>query len=200
MKCECGQLGRTQLAAMILETSRLLIRPLNDADFPAYREFIAATAKAVNQAPPELLFEWYKTGAAAQAILYQPPYGDRACLLKSTNEFIGAVGLVPCLDFFGMIPELGIRDAANVKTPEVGIFYAIHPDHRKKGYASEAVSALIHYAFESLNLRRVIATTSQDNLASQSVMRKTGMRICKNPSAGPDWLQIVAFIENPSTV
>jgi hypothetical protein len=108
------------------------------------------------------------------------------------------VGLVPCLDFFARIPELGITSPTNMKTPEIGLFYSIHPDHRRKGYASEAALALMNYAFRSLFVRRVIATTSYDNIPSQNVMQRIGMRICRNPHDTPEWLQIVAFLENPA--
>ena len=38
--------------------------------------------------------------------LHQPPYGDRAIVLRSTSAVIGAVGLVPLLAPFCQIPEL----------------------------------------------------------------------------------------------
>ena len=185
---------------MHLETSRLVIRPLEQTDLPSYRKLIGATSETVNDAPAELLFQWYKSGAEAQAILHQPPYGDRAVVLKSSHQLVGTVGLVPCLDFYALIPELAVRAPRNVKVPEIGLFYAIAPEHRRNGYASEAARALIDYAFQFLSVRRVIATTSYHDLASQGVMRRIGMRICKNPHQDPEWLQIVAFLENPCTI
>lgn len=179
----------------VLETSSLLIRPFEEADLAAYHQIVDATAESVNYAPADLLFEWYRLGAAVQAMLYQPPYGDRAVILKASNALVGAAGFVPCLDFYALIPELGICGPPNMKTPEVGLFYVIHPDHRRNGYAAEAASALIEYAFQSLNLQRVIATTSYENQSSQAVMRKIGMRICRNPHTEPEWLQIVGVIE-----
>jgi RimJ/RimL family protein N-acetyltransferase len=44
-----------------------------------------------------------------------------------------------------------------------------------KGYAVEAARAIIAAAFESTPLNRVVATTYQENLASQRVMQKLGM-------------------------
>lgn len=181
----------------VLETERLRIRPFEPGDFNSYRELVNATAESSNHAPPYLLFQWYSLSAVVQPMLYQFPYGDRAVIQKSTNQIVGAAGFVPCLDFFSRIPELGIPASVTHKTPEVGLFYAIHPDHRKKGFASEAVLALIEHAFQDVSLQRLVATTSYDNLASQGVMQKIGMRICRNPSGIPEWLQIVGVIENP---
>ena len=70
-------------------------------------------------------------------------------------------------------------------TPEVGLFWAIDAAYRRQGYASEAAQALIDFAFNEMRLGRIIATTETDNLASQAVMRKLGMRICHNPLPTP---------------
>ncbi len=45
-----------------------------------------------------------------------------------------------------------------------------------KGYMTEAVQALIGWAFEQPTIRRVYATTSVDNFSSQRVMEKAGMQ------------------------
>jgi len=63
--------------------------------------------------------------------------------------------------------------------------------------ATEAGRALLEYAFDTLRLRRVIATTTYDNVASMGVMRRLGMQLHSNPRSEPDWLQIVGVIEAP---
>jgi ribosomal-protein-alanine N-acetyltransferase len=182
--------------SFVLKTSRLLIRPLESEDFASYQELVRLSLESTNNAPAEQLFEWYRLSSSLQAMLYQPPYGDRALILTSTNELIGVAGFVPCLDFFGLIPELQVFGSEKLKTPEIGLFYAVHPDHQRQGYATEAASALIDYAFQSLKLKRLIATTRYENVASQGVMKKLGMKICRNPFPEPEWLQIVGFVEN----
>jgi RimJ/RimL family protein N-acetyltransferase len=102
-------------------------------------------------------------------------------------------------DSFSLIAELEIPGPSDVKTTEVGLFYAVHPDHRSMGYATEATHALIEYGWSVLNLRRVVATTSYDNHPSIRVMEKCGMRICRNPFPDPEWLQIVAYVNHPNT-
>ncbi len=68
--------------------------------------------------------------------------------------------------------------------------------HQNLGYASEAARAMIDYAFGQLKLRRILACTEYDNLASQGVMRKLGMTPLRNPHTEPPWLQIVGLLEN----
>lgn len=57
---------------------------------------------------------------------------------------------------------------------EVG--YVLHPDYHRKGYASEAVGALLKLSFGPLNLHRVFARCDASNIGSWKVMEKLGMR------------------------
>ena len=68
----------------------------------------------------------------------------------------------------------------------------------RHGYASEAAQALIDYAFQELRLKRIVATTSYDNIGSMGVMRKLGMRVEENLLGEPPWLQVVGVLENRS--
>lgn len=55
---------------------------------------------------------------------------------------------------------------------EIG--WHFHPDYWHRGYASEAASAALQYAFDS-GLTKVVAVTSPANLASQRVCTRIGM-------------------------
>ena len=80
-------------------------------------------------------------------------------------------------------------------TAVFGLFYAISPSYQCQGYASEATQALVNYAFQQLNIKRIIATTDYDNTGSMGVMRKLGMRIERNPLKEPPWLQVVGILD-----
>ncbi len=127
----------------------------------------------------------------------QPPYGDRAIVLESTNQMVGIVGYVPCLAPFEQIPELrsGSQPSGHYST-EFGLFYAIAPEYQRGGYATEAARAMLDYALKKLRIKRVFARTDYANLASQGVMRKLGMKITRNPLPEPRWLQVVGVSEN----
>jgi RimJ/RimL family protein N-acetyltransferase len=81
---------------------------------------------------------------------------------------------------------------------EFGLFWAISPAERRCGYASEAATALVDYAFERLRLARIVATTDRTNIASLGVMRRLGMRIAHNPLPEPAWFQLVGILERPA--
>jgi RimJ/RimL family protein N-acetyltransferase len=54
--------------------------------------------------------------------------------------------------------------------------WCIAPKHQGRGYATEAVEALIRICFEDLGLRRVTAHSFADNEPSWRLMEKVGMR------------------------
>jgi len=60
------------------------------------------------------------------------------------------------------------------KVVEVG--YGFLESHWNKGYATEAVKALIQWAFNTSKVDKVIAETLQDNTGSIRVLEKLGMK------------------------
>jgi ribosomal-protein-alanine N-acetyltransferase len=61
---------------------------------------------------------------------------------------------------------------------EVEIGYGIDPDYQNKGHTTEAVRAMIAWAFQEPRCMSVVAPNTQRvNLASNRVLAKVGMRI-----------------------
>jgi RimJ/RimL family protein N-acetyltransferase len=67
-----------------------------------------------------------------------------------------------------------VIDQAREVQAEIG--WCIAPEHQGRGYATEAVEALLRICFEDLGLRRVTAHSFADNEASWRLMEKVGMR------------------------
>ena len=61
--------------------------------------------------------------------------------------------------------------------PSAEIGYTIAPSHQGKGYAREAVTALLGYAFGIHDVDAVKAVTDTRNAASISVAERVGMRL-----------------------
>lgn len=59
----------------------------------------------------------------------------------------------------------------------VELGYATEESQRNHGYMTEAVQALIQWAFEHDDCRHVTAETLRDNYASQRVLQKAGMTL-----------------------
>lgn len=188
-----------------LESERLVIRTFNEDDLLNIHRILDLTfgdgTKLNDRDAIQERKSWLQWNILNQKWLHQldqPPYGDRAIVLKEENVLIGSVGFVPQLDAYEQIPELSTKaNQDSYNTPEVGLFWAIDPNYQRMGYATEAVELMIDYAFKCLKLKRIIACTEYENLASQGVMKKVGMTITRNPLPDPVWLQIVGFLVNP---
>ena len=193
-----------------LETERLLIRPFTMDDLDSIHQLLDidlqeadfGTEGATSRQEREQWLQWTISSYNELAKLNQPPYGDLAVVLKQTQQVIGACGFVPSFGPFNQLPSFSSSEQetnVHLKTPEFGLFYALSPLYQRQGYTTEAVKVLIDYAFTHLDLKRIIATTTYENVASIGVMRKVGMRIEKNPYPNPPWFQVVGILEN-STV
>lgn len=186
----------------ILHTGRLIIRPFRLNDLGAVRQAMdgAEWGGSLSLPARRAWLEWTVRNYTALAELYQPPYGERAIVLKATQEVIGAVGLVPSLMPFGLLPYYRERinpAQAALSFPEVGLYWALAQEFRGQGYATEAAQALVDYGFGGLRLARMVATTEYTNLASQGVMQRLGMRLEQNPFPQPEYMQVVGILENP---
>ena len=84
------------------------------------------------------------------------------CILKEENRLIGDCGMAMQCVHGKMLPEIG---------------YHIHRGYQRRGYASEAASRCLQYAFEDLQLPEVYSYMKYDNKASCGVAKKNGMRL-----------------------
>lgn len=184
-------------AMPVLETERLTIRPFGLDDLDDAHRILDLEAKMGEYTLEgrRQWLEWTVRNYEELAKMYQPPLGDRAIVLRAENRLIGAVGLVPALGPFGLLPSFQHRGKSTSRfTSELGLFWALGNDYRGKGYATEAARALIDYAFGTMNMARIVATTEHENKESQAVMRRLGMQIETNPHSDPPWFQIVGVL------
>ncbi len=72
------------------------------------------------------------------------------------------------------IGELCFKGLPADGSAEIG--YGIADEYQGKGYATEAVSALVKWAFRQPNVIYITAATEESNLASQRVLEKAGFR------------------------
>ena len=193
---------------MQLETSRLHIRPFMLEDTPAIHRILDLCfgdgtkiddIEALRER--ESWVQWSSLSAVWHERMHQPPYQDMAVVHRDSGTLVGAVGYAPVVAPIEQLPGLGTAVAGTpaLFTAEVGLFWAVDPDHRGRGYATEAGRALIEHAFEHQSLKRIVATTEFDNAASQQVMIKLGMRLERNPLSTPPWFQVMGVLDNPAS-
>ena len=182
----------------VLETERLVIRPFVLDDAAAFRRLLEEAFGQGSYGTEDrtrVLLEYNVVADKAHDALHQTPYEDRAIVLRTDGTLVGAVGFAACLAPFGQLKSFG---ATPHRTSEVGLFWALFPDQWGKGYATEAARAMVGYAFDELQLARIVATTENDNVRSIAVMKRLGMTIERNPLGQPHWFQTVGVLMNPA--
>ena len=138
----------------ILETKRLILRPLTSDDFEAVHSW------ASNPENTRLMKWGPNTPDQTRDFLTKvQPGKDFAAVLKTSNAVIGSCGIYP--------------NSAN-DTGELG--WILHKDYWKEGYGTEFGGELIRYGFEDLKLRRIFAECAAINYGSSRVMERNGMR------------------------
>jgi len=147
----------------IIETNRLILRHFELADLNTLFELYSDpdTIRFIPDAPQNLQetkkeLEWHMQGHPKF-----PELGLWATIHKETSLFIGRCGLLPWeID--------GQR--------EVEVAYMIKREYWGQGLATEAAQAIQQYAFETLNIWRLICLVDKQNLASIKVAEHMGMR------------------------
>ena len=159
---------------LVLNSDRLLLRPLADTDLdlgyaifmdPAVMKYIAPgktfTKDVVNQ---ELRIA-LKRGAGGQIGVW--------CVLdRSTDEKLGSALLLP-LPIEEGDTNWDLLVGEELPCCEVEIGYTLKKSAWGKGYATEACKRLLKFAFEETQLQEVVAVTDPENKASQNVLRKS---------------------------
>jgi RimJ/RimL family protein N-acetyltransferase len=141
-----------------LRTQRLVLRPFEIADAPRVRELAGAREVARNTI---LIPHPYPDGAAEEWISAHEKRieeGDFSFAIDD-GELVGAIGLHMKRDY---------------ERAEIGYWLGV--PFWGRGYATEAVAAVIRYGFEELKLNRIYAGYFSRNAASGRVMEKNGMK------------------------
>lgn len=152
---------------MFLETTRLRIIPLEPNQFRLLIDGMDLLEKQMGWTPCGESLDLHTR--QAMEVLYQETlrhadrhhwYTNWQIILKSENRSIGSA----C---FMREPDT---------TGEVEIGYGINEADRNRGYMTEAVIGMCHWAFQQDGVRSVAAETEPDNYASRSVLKKAGMK------------------------
>lgn len=156
-----------------MRTQRLLLRNWEDSDLPAFFDLYSREdvmrwlgphprrALATPEEARERLDRWHAREAGLD-----PPLGMWAIvpLIRRTPppQPVGTVLLVPLSDASGPAGLI-----------EVG--WHLHPDHQGRGLATEAARAILAAAARA-GMEHILALTDLDNVRSQAVAARLGMR------------------------
>ena len=165
--------------AIFIETARLWLRPYTQADL---RPFVAMRSD-----PDVARFQSWSDFTEADGYLFildmaqtQPgtpgEWYQFAVALRGANTFIG-----DCALYMGEDGRFG----------EIG--YTFAPAYQGQGYATEAVTAVLHYAFTTLQLQQITAMADGRNHASIKLLQRLGFQPEKQETV---WFKEERVVEN----
>ena len=145
------------------ETERLIIRPTSEKD-------------------SEFIFELLNTPKWLKYI------GDRNIkTMEDAKDYIKEK-MIPQLERLGYsnytlttkqdhqkIGTCGLYDRDGLEGIDIG--FALLPQYEKKGFAFEASSKLKEVAFNEFGIKNLNAITTKDNMSSQKLLEKLGMKL-----------------------
>ena len=149
--------------ALPLETPRLRLRSLADADLDRLHaiygdaetmRYIGRTGRPTDIAGTSRVLGWFRRHEALHG------FGLWAVDERDGDPLVGVAGLL-------WVEGHG---------PEVEVVYLLRRDRRGRGYATEATRAVLEAGHGQLGLGRIIGLAYSENVPSQRVMEKAGMR------------------------
>lgn len=167
------------MAKTMIETKRLILRPFTEADAMDLFEYL--------EHPTVNCFAGMKLNSLEDARKgIQERMKDPSCylaiMLKENGKVIGEIWAV------------SENDEAPDHTSMADTFspcWMLNGMYQKRGYAYEAAHAFFDYLFREKGARRLYAYTDEDNLPSQHLCEKLGMR------QEGFFKEFVSFVNNP---
>lgn len=140
-----------------LETNRLILRPISLTDA---KDMFAYSSNAENTYyvyPKHQTLDDTKFTIANYFM--SDPLGKYGIELKNEKKLIGSIDL-------------------RIRPQQLGaeIGYILNQEYQGQGYATEAVKQIIKFAFETLELEKVAATCNRENIESEALMLRVGMK------------------------
>lgn len=147
------------LPRLVLETERLVLRRFQMEDAEDCFGFLSDEQGAYMDCckPFTAMDEEY----TQRMVLFVERESQYVIVLKETGRVIGTVNVFD-------------DDSRAVEAMEIG--YSISPDQQRKGYAYEALSALLSLLQTDLKLELVVAGTLPENIPSIQLLHKLGFQ------------------------
>jgi [ribosomal protein S5]-alanine N-acetyltransferase len=157
------------LSAPVLETQRLLLRPLVAGDAEALHRMQSDPAHMRFYPHPFSMEESVAWIDRAVEHYAKHGFGLLAVEDRTTGEFLGNVGpMMQCVD----------------DVDEIELGWSVTPDRSRQGIATEAATACRDYVFEVVGADHVISLIRPENEPSRGVALNLGMTIWKQTIFG----------------
>ena len=151
------------MADIIAETDRLILRTIDDSDALEQDRLLNTPTVMARLGGVKELHEIEAKHAKSQALYATAGFSFLFMVEKASGEMVG---------------HCGIKRVDNPLAPNVGdheIGWLVREDRWRRGYAEEAMRAVLEWAFGRVAAPYVVALTSEANVGSWKLMEKLGM-------------------------
>lgn len=166
----------------VFETERLLLKPTSEEDAgfilelfntPKWIQYIGdRDIRTVENAR-----SYIKSNMLSQ--LNRLGYSNYTLILKSDKTKIGTCGLF---------------DREGLEGIDIG--FAFLPAYENKGYGFESANKLKNVAFDEFGLKEIKAITTRENIASQKLLEKLGLKLMGTTGLPNDEEELLLYIIN----
>ena len=152
------------MGEVVLRTARLEMRRLDITDAPLVYQHLNSAAVMEHLGGPKTLAQIEEKLTRTAALFEAEGFGFMLMVERATGEMVGQCG----------IKRVDNPLAHNPGDMEIG--WLVREDRWRLGLAFEAMTAVLHHAFTTLDAPLVVALTAERNEPSRSLMRKLGMQ------------------------
>jgi RimJ/RimL family protein N-acetyltransferase len=148
---------------IIAETDRLILRTIEEGDAIEQDRLLNTPSVMARLGGVKELHEIEAKHAKAMAMYAREGFSFLLMIEKASSEMVG---------------HCGIKRVDNPVAPNVGdheIGWLVREDRWRRGYAEEAMRAVLDWAFTRIHAPHVVALTSEANAGSWKLMQKLGM-------------------------
>jgi RimJ/RimL family protein N-acetyltransferase len=151
------------MADIVAETDRLILRTIEEGDAAEQDRLLNTPSVMARLGGVKELHEIEAKHAKAMAMYAREGFSFLLMIEKASGEMVG---------------HCGIKRVDNPQAPNVGdheIGWLVREDRWRRGYAEEAMRAVLDWAFTRVHAPHVVALTSEANVGSWKLMQKLGM-------------------------
>jgi RimJ/RimL family protein N-acetyltransferase len=148
--------------SFMIETARLILRPWRAADLPEFVRITNTPAVMEFLGGVQELSEFDATLTRVQACQAANGFCFWLVDLRADGSLLGYCGLKIA--------------TAGPLTGEIEVGWRLREDAWGRGYAREAASASLEWAWRNLDCARIVAFTVESNTRSWGLMERLGMR------------------------
>jgi ribosomal-protein-alanine N-acetyltransferase len=168
----------------VIETSRLILKPLTYQHMLKYIKNDQSLEAELKLNDSSMVLSELLKEALEQSIL--PSLKN-----QNNNYLFSTLWTVINKEENRSVADVCFQGEPN-EQGEIEIGYGTYDQHQGKGYMTEAVQGMLHWAEKQENVKAIIASTDKTNIASYIILEKNGFKKVSESEEQFNWRLLLA--------